>query len=134
MVEPAFACRLYRRHNEPAVLDREFDLIRNFASGEQRRGNQYTAGITDFAQVCFHRDNAYVITMYALYGDGGSNVKNGSLTRAERKLLCNSIQPGTPIGYSSGDVTHFGAGFGKAFGDVMIYSLPLLTDALRIWN
>ena len=72
--------------------------------------------------------------MYALYGDGGSNVKNGSSTRAEGKLLYNSIQPGTPIAYSSGDVTYFGAGFGKAFGDVMIYSLRLLAEALRIWN
>ena len=72
--------------------------------------------------------------MYAPYGAGGSNVKSVSSTRAEGKLLYNSIQPGTPIAYWSSDVTHFGEGFGKAFGDMMIYSLPLLADALRIWN
>ena len=34
----------------------------------------------------------------------------------------------------TGDVTHFGAGFGKSFGGVVIYSPRLLAEALRIWN
>ena len=68
MVEPAFACRLHRCHNQPALLDSEFGLIRNFASREQWRGNQYAKGITNFAQVGFCGNDTDVITMYALCG------------------------------------------------------------------
>ena len=32
----------------------------------------------------------------------------------------------------TGDVTHFGAGFGKVFGGVVIYSPRLLAEALRL--
>lgn len=34
----------------------------------------------------------------------------------------------------TGDVTHFGAGFGKSFGGVVIYSPRLLAEALRLWD
>lgn len=53
MDEPAFACRLHRCHNKPALLDSEFDLGRNFASGKQWCGNQYATGITNLRKLVF---------------------------------------------------------------------------------
>lgn len=50
--------------------------------------------------------------------------KHRPVLAAAMRLICDALV--------TGDVTHFGAGFGKSFGGVMSYSPRLLTEALRL--
>ena len=49
----------------------------------------------------------------------------------DRPVLASAIRLGCAA-LVSGDVTHFGAGFGKSYGGVAIYSPRLLAEALRL--
>lgn len=52
--------------------------------------------------------------------------KDRPVLAAAMRLRCDALV--------TGDVTHFGAGFGKSFGGVAIYSPRLLGEALLLWK